>query len=63
LIRAFGGRDALACPTAEEALKRLEPLLGEWRLTATSSGGRRSRVRTDDLRVARLIHEYSRAAA
>jgi hypothetical protein len=26
-------------PTAEEALKRLEPLLGEWRVTATPPGG------------------------
>ena len=26
-------------PTAEEALKKLEPLLGEWRMTATPPGG------------------------
>ena len=26
-------------PTAEEALKRLEPLVGEWRVTATPPGG------------------------
>jgi hypothetical protein len=26
-------------PTAEEALKKLEPLIGEWRMTATPPGG------------------------
>ena len=26
-------------PTAEEALRKLEPLVGEWRLTAISAGG------------------------
>jgi hypothetical protein len=26
-------------PTAEEALRKLEPLVGEWRVTATSPGG------------------------
>jgi hypothetical protein len=26
-------------PTAQEALKRLEPLIGEWRLVATAPGG------------------------
>jgi hypothetical protein len=26
-------------PTAEEALTKLEPLLGEWRMTATPAGG------------------------
>jgi hypothetical protein len=26
-------------PTAEQALKKLEPLVGEWRMTATPPGG------------------------
>jgi hypothetical protein len=32
-------------PTAHEALKRLEPLLGEWTLDAKSPDGDRGRVK------------------